>query len=109
LQKLPDTLGNIAFLAAAFDWSQLIGLTATYNNMVIPPVLLGLTGLVTVDLSYNNFTSAFVNLVLEQLATNGVSGGTINVSNQTPAAPPTGDGVVAKNILLASGWIVTTD
>lgn len=56
-------------------------------------------------------SSSQVNAILHVLALGAVNGGTCNLSGQTPAAPPTGQGIVDKATLLARTppWTVTTD
>ncbi len=48
-------------------------------------------------------------LVVLQSVTYTGTGGTINLSGQTPTAPPSGVGLTAKTALIAAGRTVTTD
>ena len=106
------------------------------NSLTTPPVLTGLTALQYLSLDGNSLTtvptalgamsqagyypriylpnnnlpSGEVNSALAQcvVADTG-GGGTLNLGGQTPAAPPTGQGITDKNTLVAAGWTVTTD
>jgi hypothetical protein len=57
----------------------------------------------------NSLNSATINAVLSRLATNNVSNEHLICSGQSPAAPPTGQGIIDKATLINRGWIVTTD
>lgn len=65
----------------------------------------------SISLSNNKFTSETVNRMLSHLVSinPSISGKPINLSNQTPTAPPTGQGMTDKAILEANGNTVTTD
>ena len=69
--------------------------------------------LLNINLSGNNLSVATINQILIDLdATSGSKtsfSGTINLSGQTPAAPPSGAGITAKNNLIANGMTVITD
>ena len=72
------------------------------------------TALQTLYCYSNTLTVLAINTVLSDLVMNAVTGGTVNCSNQTPAAPPsTGppDGIAAVVALVAEvpPWSVTTD
>jgi len=58
----------------------------------------------------NKLSSTQVNKLLNQAVANGINGGALNISFQTPPAPPTGQGVISKTILVNDrSWSVTTD
>lgn len=57
----------------------------------------------------NQLPSTQVNKLLSELVANGLFSGTLDVSTQTPPAPPTGQGLIDKDELIARGWTVTTD
>jgi hypothetical protein len=60
----------------------------------------------------NSLTVLAVNTILSQLVTFGLGGGTVNISGQVPAAPPSvgpPNGIAAAAALVAAGWTVTTD
>lgn len=60
--------------------------------------------------AFNNvLTTANVNSILAALVATGISGGNVNISGQTPAAPPTGQGITDAADLVTDGWTVTTD
>ena len=75
------------------------------------------------DLTANRFTSARVNQILIDMDNYittliglgyvfvpvGIPNLKIDVSNQTPAAPPFGAGIIAKNNLILNGFTVVTD
>lgn len=77
--------------------------------------------LTSLDLTLNKFPSAVVNQILidmDNYITTLLGLGyaliaaptlDINISGQTPLAPPFGAGIIAKNNLIANGFTVTTD
>jgi hypothetical protein len=67
-----------------------------------------LTYVKTVDISGCALTGTAVNNLLTQLDANGISGGSVDVSGGTNAAP-SGAGLTAKTNLIAKGWTVTTN
>ena len=70
----------------------------------LPPTLTSLS------LQTGTMTGIAVNNFLVQLNANGKAGAyTANLSGQTPAAPPTDDGLTAKTALTGKGWTITTD
>lgn len=108
----PDSNGNTLLVGVSVDWTQLVSLSLTGNTMIIAPILIGLTGLTTLDLSNNVLPVSEIDSTLHQLVLNGVNGGTCNLSGQTPAAPPSnpvGLAYVATLTAPARGWTVTTD
>jgi hypothetical protein len=66
----------------------------------------------TIDLSGAKLNQATVNSILAELSTywaaNYLSGGTLNISGGTNAAP-TGQGLTDKAALISLGWTVTTN
>ena len=107
--NLPDVYGNTVVIGLSQDWTELIQLLSSGNSLLIAPVLIGLTRLADIDLSGNTLPSSEINIVLAQLVVNGVHSGTLNLSGQTPAAPPTGQGILDAATLTGLGWSVTTD
>jgi hypothetical protein len=77
--------------------------------------------LTNLDLTLNKFPSSVVNQILidmDSYITTLLGLGyslvlaptlLINISGQTPLAPPFGAGVTAKNNLIANGFTITTD
>lgn len=65
----------------------------------------------TIYFHNNGFTSNIVNSLLAQFVaiTPSLTGKNIFLSNQQPAAPPTGQGITDKNTLIANGNSVYTD
>lgn len=67
------------------------------------------------NLSSNNLPVSVVNQILIDIDTNATAGRSsfvsciINLSNQSPLAPPSGAGITAKNNLIAKGISVITD
>lgn len=57
----------------------------------------------------NNLSSASVNAILRQLVLAGLSNGGLVLVDQTPSAPPTGQGILDVAILQGRGWTVETD
>jgi hypothetical protein len=62
-----------------------------------------------IDLSGNQLSSTQVNNVLAQFVSNGAYSGALNINNQTPPAPPTGQGIIDKATLISRLWFVGTD
>ena len=68
------------------------------------------TSLTTLNLSHNQLNQNSLNDILIQLSENGVSNGTVNLTNQTPASCPIGDGIVAQDYLTNTlNWNVLLD
>ena len=65
--------------------------------------------LIQLMLYSNELTSDNVNAILEYLDSEGYTNFLIYMHLQTPLAPPSGDGIVAKNNLVARGGGVVTD
>lgn len=65
----------------------------------------------TTDSFVNNaLTVATVNSILALYAANGLTAaGVLDLSGQTPSAPPSGAGITNKALLVTNGWTVTTD
>lgn len=68
-----------------------------------------MTALADVELYGNQLSSAKVNTILAQLVSNGGYSGILYIPNQTPPAPPTGQGIIDKATLISRSWSVTTD
>jgi len=68
-----------------------------------------LTNVNYMEIDINKLSSTQINKVLNDLVNNGLTGGTVVTINQTPLAPPTGQGIIDKNILISRGWTVQTD
>jgi len=63
----------------------------------------------TLSLYGNKLSSTQVNKLLSELVTNGLNNGYLNITEQTPSAPPTGQGLIDKATLISRNWTVTTD
>lgn len=70
---------------------------------------LSLSTLTSLNLSANAIPSADVDAILVALDTAGNTDGTVNLSGQTPAAPPGGAGLAAQASLELKNWTVTVD
>ncbi len=62
----------------------------------------------------NNFSTSDINNFLIDLDSNGAPGSNqahlgFQFHSQNPAAPPSGSGITAKNNIISSGKVVTTD
>jgi len=68
-----------------------------------------MTAIADVELYGNKLPSTQVNAVLAQLVANGGYSGIVYIPNQTPPAPPTGQGIIDKATLISRSWSVTTD
>lgn len=62
-----------------------------------------------VQFKNNRLTTAAINSILIALDNAGITRGQVNLSQQTPAAPPGVDGDVARGNLISKGWTVITD
>lgn len=107
------TVLNLSASANIVELSSISALTAltTFNvagNEIrsISPVASLVTNM---NCSINRLTTSQVNDILILLDGYGLLTGTFDSSGQTPAAPPTGAGITAKNNLIGKGWTVTTD
>jgi hypothetical protein len=67
------------------------------------------TALKLVQLQNNNLPTSSVNAILVSLDNAGLHNGSVNLSHQSPSAPPSGAGVTAVSSLIAKGWTVQTD
>ncbi len=70
---------------------------------------LSVNTLTDLNLSGNSLPSAEVDAILVALDDAGNTGGLVNLSGQTPAAPPGGTGLAAQANLELDGWTVTVD
>lgn len=68
-----------------------------------------LTNINGMEIDVNQLSSTQINKVLNDLVNNGLTGGFVTMSDQTPPAPPTGQGITDKATLIAMGWTVNTD
>lgn len=89
--------------------SSMIYLDLRYNNLDTIPIDKLPANLTYVSLQNNNFTSSLVNHILIHFDNSGITNGQLFLKNDTPSAPPSGDGLTAKANLIAKGWDVTTD
>lgn len=84
----------------------------SYTPSFVSANLLGCTNIFTIDFSFDALTTGSVNVILSDMVVNNPPPGFINLSAQTPAAPPDAgppNGVVAKATLIGLTWIVSTD
>jgi hypothetical protein len=97
---------NITALSSISALTDLTTLNVAGNDLeTLPPVASMVTNL---NCSINKLSSSEVNAILILLDGYGLLSGTFNSAGQTPAAPPTGSGITAKNNLIGKGWTVTT-
>jgi hypothetical protein len=81
-------------------------------SLTTAPSVLGNPSLTFLELIANNIPTSEVNRILAEGSANFTStSGDIDLSSQTPAAPPSGAGLTAKSELegRSPGWTVTTD
>ena len=91
---------------------RLKNLDASFNNLTsISLPQAPITYVSELILKNNNLTTATVNSILAYMVAtlSGKGPGTIALQGQTPAAPPTGQGILDKNTLINLKWKVTTD
>lgn len=84
------------------------GLTAVTVGAV-QPINNALFGNASVSGGFNSLSTSDVDAVLVALDGNGLNNGTVDLSGQTPSAPPTGTGRTAAASLIGKGWTVTVD
>lgn len=94
LSSLPNSIPNIVLTQNNIS---------SINTSSIPA---SLTGFFIVN---NSISTSDVNSILIRLDSAGLSNGIVDTSSQSPAAPPSGAGITAKNNLIGKGWTVTTD
>ena len=94
-----------------------------YFNIVSNPQLssISIPSIISINTNYSNFGRYFnatnnalpesqINYLLNKLTSvNPNAGKTIDLSNQNPAAAPTGQGIIDKQTLINNGFIVITD
>jgi hypothetical protein len=91
--------------------SQLIEFDISGNNLDENPIadLLNLDNTQLLTMMDNVLPPAEVDAVLVQLDTAGFSNYFVDLTGQTPAAPPTATGLAAKASLEGKGWTVNVD
>ncbi|MCB9360451.1 MAG: hypothetical protein H6587_07700 [Flavobacteriales bacterium] len=100
------TLNTISFpnLTSTTD----INLTSNYLASLLIPSISKFNNF---DIGFNQFPSIEINNILSHFVAiiPAITGKYINLSGQTPLAPPTGQGVTDKNTLTTNGNTVLTD
>ncbi|MDP5200575.1 hypothetical protein [Flavobacterium sp. DG2-3] len=89
-----------------------IELRFTYNPVLTSidvPLLTSVNNNQGIGFWYNALPSSQINLILSRLKNLTSKGNYIQLENQNPAAPPTGQGIIDKAFLVDRGDIVTTD
>jgi hypothetical protein len=94
--------------------TQLISINLSHNDIdsYQSGTLITQKYLTNIELQNNLFSESAINSILADLFVNKTSRGllpcTVDLSGSTNASP-TGDGLAAKNALIAAGWTVTTN
>jgi PKD repeat protein len=70
---------------------------------------IALTSCINFNCNYCVLDTTNINNALINLDTFGLNNGAADLSNQTPAAPPSGAGITAMNNLIGKNWTVTVD
>lgn len=92
---------NINTIVSTSDKGNFLMLEVDYSKLV---------NLGYIDIIQNKLPSTQVNKLLSELVANGLFSGTLDVSQQTPPAPPTGQGLIDKDTLVNDrSWTVSTD
>ena len=86
-----------------FDPSALIGMKKLSQQFQAAGVNFGM-----VSLNYNKLPTANINLILREVDSWQTSGGALLLDGDENGAP-SGNGIVAKDALIARGWMVTTN
>ncbi|HRA71949.1 MAG TPA: hypothetical protein PLB11_03880 [Flavobacterium sp.] len=87
-------------------------INATYNSKLAFIGLPSLTSIINNYVGFNNnaLPSSQINSILNKFLTiTPATGKSVNLSNQTPPAPPTGQGIIDKQTLSNAGNSVSTD
>jgi hypothetical protein len=114
----PEALSNLfannagvdSFDGSDFLTSSLNDLQLANNGLETFDIAeLSLSTLTSLILNGNSLPVAEVDAILEALDTAGNTGGIVNLSGQTPAAPPGAGGLAAQANLELDGWTVTVD
>jgi hypothetical protein len=101
----PVDVGSVADFSTNTHLTQLVLDYAYFQSVVLSNA--GNMTLLEVD--HNRLPSSQVDALLVALAGGAISGGRVDLSNQTPAAPPGAAGIAAGLVLVGRGWTVTTD
>lgn len=98
-------------LTAISNLSQLPNLVILYvqSNSLTTLDVSGNPKLTTIEANANQLTSAAVNTIMESLMSQNNYSGALSLAGQTPAAPPTGQGIIAYEFLVQNGWAVAID
>lgn len=91
---------NINYVDNSFDNGNFQMLEVDYSRLI---------NVTYINLNGNNLSSTQLNKILSELVANGLSGGTLDISNQTTFARPTGQGLIDKDTLISRGWTVEID
>lgn len=84
--------------------------TLLANGSLITTIdISGQQALTDVEFNQSALTVTAVNTILTTLDGYGLHNGTVDLSGQTPAAPPSGAGAASAANLSGKGWTVTTD
>lgn len=89
--------------------STLVYLDLRYNDLTSLPLNNFPAHLRFCNFNNNKFSSSEVNAMLVHFDNSGVVNGQLYLAGETPAAPPSGDGLSAKDSLALKNWAVTTD
>lgn len=85
----------------------LSNLSCRHNKLTTIPTLP--LSLLSIKVIENQISVSEINQALIELDTNGQINGTIEFNTQTPSAPPSGLGIIAKANLISKGWTIITD
>ena len=89
--------------------SNLIYFIGSYNSFTNIDISNTSTNFSRIDCYYNKITSDSINSILARIVSIGTINGLAFIQNQTPTAPPTGQGITDKATLQSRGWTVITD
>ncbi len=111
IQEVLDVGGNVALSSFSFPSLLKVDSIRISNNSSFSslsfPLLTTIYGL---DLQYNALPTTSINSLLSKMSTVApASSKFINLANQTPSAPPTGQGIIDKQTLIDAGNTVITD
>ena len=112
IEQLLDVGGNLAL--SSFSFPSLLNVNGirisgnpSFSSLSFPLLTTIYSGL---DLRFNAITTNNINSLLSKMLTVApVSSKYISLDNQTPSAPPTGQGIIDKQTLLNAGNTLITD
>jgi hypothetical protein len=112
IEDLMDVTNNLVLSSLSFpSLLNFSGVRISYNPSLSTLTFPSLTTInSSLDFKYNALSTSNINSLLNKMLTVApLTSKYINFSNQTPPAPPTGQGIIDKQTLIDAGNTVITD